>query len=44
MRQTSHGKRGARAEPIVTLATLESKDAATSLLARIDQKAQRAAS
>jgi len=44
MRQTSHGKRDTRAEPNVTLATLESKDSAKSLLARLDQEAQRAAS
>jgi hypothetical protein len=44
MRQTSHGKRDARAEPTVTLATLESKDSAKSLLARLDQEAHRAAS
>ena len=34
MRQTSHGKRDTRAEPNVTVATLESKDSAISLLAR----------
>jgi hypothetical protein len=44
MRQTSHGKRDARAEPNVTLATLESKDSAKSLLARLDEEAHRAAS
>ena len=44
MRHTSHGKRDARAEPIVTLASLEPKDSAKSLLARLDQEAQRAAS
>src|SRR4051794_28240472 len=44
MRQTSHGKRDARAEPSVTLATLEPKDSAKSLLARLDEEAQRAAS
>jgi len=44
MRQTSHGKRDTRAEPNVTLATLEPKDSAKSLLARLDEEAQRAAS
>jgi len=44
MRQTSHGKRDARAEPNVTLATLEPRDSAKSLLARLDEEAQRAAS
>ena len=44
MRQTNHGKRDTRAEPSVTLATLESKDSATSLLARLDEEAHRAAS
>jgi hypothetical protein len=44
MRQTSHGKRDTRAEPSVTLATLEPKDSAKSLLARLDEEAQRAAS
>ena len=45
MRHTSHGKRDARAEPIVTLASLEPKDSAKSLLARLDdQEAHRAAS
>jgi hypothetical protein len=44
MRQTSHGKRDTRAEPNVTLATLEPKDTAKSLLARLDEEAQRAAS
>ena len=44
MRQTNHGKRDTRAEPSVSLATLESKDSATSLLARLDQEAHRAAS
>jgi len=44
MRQTSHGKRDARAEANVTLATLESKDSAKSLLARLDEEAHRAAS
>jgi hypothetical protein len=44
MRQTNHGKRDARAEPTVTLATLEPKDSAKSLLARLDEEAHRAAS
>ena len=45
MRHTSHGKRDARAEPIVTLASLEPKDSAKSLLARLeDHEAHRAAS
>jgi hypothetical protein len=44
MRQTSHGKRDTRAEPVVTLAALEPNDSAKSLLARLDQAAQRAAS
>ena len=45
MRHTSHGKRDARAEPIVTLASLVPKDSAKSLLARLeDQEAHRAAS
>jgi hypothetical protein len=44
MRHTSHGKRDARAEPVVTLATLEPKDSAKSLLARLSEEACRAAS
>ncbi len=44
MRQTSHGKRDTRVEPIVTLTALEPNDSAKSLLARLDQAAQRAAS
>jgi len=44
MRQTSHGKRDARAEPTVTLATLEPKDSAKVLLMRLDEEAHRAAS
>jgi hypothetical protein len=39
-----HGQHDARAESIVTLATLESKDSAKSLLARLDQEEHRAAS
>jgi len=39
-----HGKRDARAEPTVTVATLEPKVSAKSLLARIYEEAHRAAS
>ena len=38
MRHTSHGKRDTRAEPTVTVATLESKDSAKSLLARLAKR------
>jgi hypothetical protein len=44
MRHTSHGKRDVRAEPIVTIATLMPNDSAKSLLARLYDEAQRAAS
>ena len=44
MRHTSHGKRDARAEPVVTLATLLPNDSARSLLARLYDQARRAAS
>ena len=44
MRHTSHGKRDARAEPSVTVAMLEPKDSAKSVLARLDEEAHRAAS
>jgi hypothetical protein len=44
MRHTSHGKRDARSEPVVTLATLLPSDTATSLLARLYDEARRAAS
>ena len=44
MRHTSHGKRDARSEPVVTLATLLPSDSATSLLARLYDEARRAAS
>jgi hypothetical protein len=44
MRHTAHGKRDARAEPVVTLATLKPSDTAQSLLARLYDEAQRAAS
>jgi hypothetical protein len=44
MRHTSHGKRDARSEPVVTLATLLPSDSATSLLARLYDESRRAAS
>jgi len=44
MRHTSHGKRDARAEPVVSVATLQPNDSAKSLLARLDEEARRAAS
>jgi hypothetical protein len=44
MRHTSHGKRDTRSEPVVTLASLLPSDSAKSLLARLYQEAQRAAS
>jgi hypothetical protein len=44
MRQTSHGKRDARLEPVVTFATLLPSDSAKSLLARLHDEARRAAS
>jgi hypothetical protein len=44
MRHTSHGARDTRAEPDVTVATLLPKDSAKSLLSRLDEEAQRAAS
>ena len=44
MRQTSHGKRDARSEPSVTVATMMPSDSAKSLLARLDDEARRAAS
>jgi hypothetical protein len=44
MRHTSHGKRDARSEPVVTLATLLPSDSAKSLLARLYEQARRAAS
>jgi hypothetical protein len=44
MRHTSHGKREARAEPVVTVATMLPQDSATSLLARLNGESQRAAS
>ena len=44
MRHTAHGKRDARSEPAVTLATLLPTDSAKSLLARLYDEAARAAS
>ena len=44
MRHTSHGKRDAQAEPAVSVATLLPKDSAKSLLARLHDDPQRAAS
>src|SRR5215213_7275948 len=44
MRHTSHGKRDARAEPVVTAAMLEPKDSAKSLRSRLQEEAHRAAS
>jgi hypothetical protein len=44
MRHTSHGKRDARSEPVVTLATMLPSDSAKSLLARLYEEARRAAS
>ena len=44
MRHTSHGKRDARSEPAVTVATMLPNDSAKSLLARLDDEARRAAS
>jgi hypothetical protein len=44
MRHTSHGKRDARAEPAVSVATLLPNDSAKSLLARLDEEARRVAS
>ena len=44
MRHTSHGKRDARAEPAVTVATLMPSDSARSLLARLHDESHRAAS
>jgi hypothetical protein len=44
MRHTSHGKRDARSEPVVTLATLQPDDSAKSLLARVCDESRRAAS
>jgi hypothetical protein len=44
MRHTSHGKRDSRAEPVVTLATMLPQDTARSLLARLTEQGERAAS
>src|SRR5437868_1011640 len=44
MRHTSHGKRDARPEPVVTLANMLPTDSAKSLLARLCEEARRAAS
>ncbi len=44
MRQTSHGKRDTRSEPAVTVANMLPSDSAKSLLARLYEEAQRAAS
>ncbi len=44
MRHTSHGKRNADAEPVVSVAALMPNDTAKSLLARLAADAQRAAS
>src|SRR5215472_985435 len=44
MRHTSHGRRGARTEPAVTVAALGPRDSAKSLLARLYENAQRAVS
>jgi hypothetical protein len=44
MRHTSHGKREARSEPTVTVATLLPNDSAKSLRSRLEEEAQRAAS
>jgi GGDEF domain-containing protein len=44
MRHTSHGKREARWEPVVTVATLLPNDSIQSLRSRLQQEAQRAAS
>ena len=44
MRHTSHGKRDVRSEPVVTLATMLPSDSPKSLLARLADEGQRAAS
>ena len=44
MRHTSHGKREAPSEPVVTLATMLPTDSARSLLARLHEEGRRAAS
>jgi len=44
MRHTSHGKRDARSEPVVSAATLLPNDSAKTLIERLYGDAQRAAS
>jgi hypothetical protein len=44
MRHTTNGKRNARSEPTVTVATLQPQDSPQSLLARLHAPAQLAAS
>jgi hypothetical protein len=44
IRQTSHGKRDPRSEPLVTVASLLPSDSAKSLMARLYDEARRAAS
>jgi hypothetical protein len=44
MRHTSHGKRDARSEPAISVATLLPNDSAKSLRSRLQEDAQRAAS
>jgi hypothetical protein len=44
MRHTSHGKRDARSEPSITVASMMPNDSAKSLLARLYEEARRAAS
>ena len=44
MRHTTHGRRGSRTEPVVTVTTLLPKDSPQSLLARLHGDTQRAAS
>ena len=44
MRHTHHGRRDARAEPVINVATLLAGDTATSLLGRLHQMPERAAS
>ena len=44
MRHTSHGKRDARTEPVVTVATMQRRNSAKSLLARLYEETRRAAS
>lgn len=44
MRHTSHGKRDSRAEPVVTLATMQPQDSARSLLARLTEQSELVAS